>query len=280
MARLPKATISAVALKSILLLLSFLCLTIAAIVGLIGSYKVDAVRRNLAQADATRDAAERQRLTQETQLKTREMAVAGEEAKIVEAENRAAKVETELVQLQKEKTEWQAKLDEKQNEIASLQKRIEQTEPAIKASEKPSVAATSKEQPTAARPSLETKPEHLQNTPTPRQRPKEPETVTIKGPTIAVTPGASSSAKGPATYAPAPEYPREPRLNGIKGRGVCAVAVDPRSGLVIEASMEQSTGNGMLDNAAVTAFRKWQFKPGTVSRVRIPVEFTLSGATQ
>jgi TonB family protein len=274
----PKATSSAVALKSILLLLSFLCVTSAAIVGLIGSYRVDALRRNL--ANAAPDAAERQRVTQEMQLKTREIAVAGEETKIAEAENRAAKVEAELLQLQKEKTDWQAKLEEKQNEIGSLQKRIEQAEAAVKPPEKPSAAATPKEEPTAARPSLEIKPEHVEETTAPRQRPKKQETVTIKGPTVAVTPGTISSAKGPATYAPPPEYPREPRLSGIKGSGVCVVAVDPRSGEVIAASMEQSTGNGMLDNAAVTAFRKWQFKPGTVSRVRIPVEFTLTGTTQ
>ena len=259
-----KDRISAVTLRSTLLLLSFLCVTVAAIVGLIGSYRVDAVRRNLAQPDATQDAAERQRVTQEAQLKTREIAVAGEEAKIAEGENRAAKVEAELMQLQKEKTEWQVKLEEKQNEIASLQKRIEQTEPAVKPSEKPSPGATSKEQPTAARPSLETRPE---------------ETVTVKGPTVAVIPGTISSAKEPATYAPVPEYPREPRLNGIKGSGVCVVAVDSRSGLVIAASMEKSTGNGLLDNAALSAFRNWRFKPGTVSKVRIPVEFTFGGTT-
>ena len=274
-----KDRISAVTLRSTLLLLSFLCVTVAAIVGLIGSYRVDAVRRNLAQPDATQDAAERQRVTQEAQLKTREIAVAGEEAKIAEGENRAAKVEAELMQLQKEKTEWQAKLEEKQNEIASLQKRIEQTEPAVKPSEKPSPGATSKEQPTAARPSLETRPEHVEETTAPPRRPTGQETVTVKGPTVAVIPGTISSAKEPATYAPVPEYPREPRLNGIKGSGVCVVAVDSRSGLVIAASMEKSTGNGLLDNAALSAFRNWRFKPGTVSKVTIPVEFTLGGTT-
>ena len=81
-----KDRISAVTLRSTLLVLSFLCVTVAAIVGLIGSYRVDAVRRNLAQPDATQDAAERQRVTQEAQLKTREIAVAGEEAKIAEGE--------------------------------------------------------------------------------------------------------------------------------------------------------------------------------------------------
>src|SRR5437899_13014121 len=122
---LPKSTISAVTPK-IIVMLAFLCLLIAAIFGLLGSYRVDALRTEVASANAARDAAEHRRVTQETELKTREMAVAGEEARIAEAENRAAKIETELAQLQKEKTELQTKLEEKQNEIDSLQKRSEE----------------------------------------------------------------------------------------------------------------------------------------------------------
>ena len=43
--------------------------------------------------------------------------------------------------------------------------------------------------------------------------------------------------------------------------------------------MEQSTGDPTLDKSAVNAFRKWRFKPGTVSKVRIPIEFTMAGAS-
>ncbi|PYJ38148.1 MAG: hypothetical protein DME81_06315 [Verrucomicrobia bacterium] len=43
--------------------------------------------------------------------------------------------------------------------------------------------------------------------------------------------------------------------------------------------MEQSTGDSTLDKSAVRAFRKWRFKPGTVSKVRIPIEFTMTGAS-
>jgi len=87
---------------------------------------VDALRADIANANAARDAAEHRRVTQEADLKTRETAVAGEEAKIAEAQNKAAKAGAELAQSQKEKTELQTKLEAKQNEIASLQKRIEE----------------------------------------------------------------------------------------------------------------------------------------------------------
>ncbi|PYJ24375.1 MAG: hypothetical protein DME91_09120 [Verrucomicrobia bacterium] len=61
--------------------------------------------------------------------------------------------------------------------------------------------------------------------------------------------------------------------------GVCIVSVDPASGNVTGASMERSTGDSTLDKSAVNAFRKWRFRPGTVSKVRIPVEFTMTGAS-
>jgi outer membrane biosynthesis protein TonB len=34
-----------------------------------------------------------------------------------------------------------------------------------------------------------------------------------------------------------------------------------------------------LDNAATGAFRQWRFRPGTVSKVNIPITFTMTGAS-
>jgi TonB family protein len=55
-------------------------------------------------------------------------------------------------------------------------------------------------------------------------------------------------------------------------------SVDPSSGLAVDAMMEQSIGNLILDNSTVSAFRRWRFKPGTPARVRIPITFVLTGA--
>lgn len=216
------------------------------------------------------------------------------------AEYRAAKAGAEIAQLQKEKRELQAKVVANQNEIASLQKRIEGGVAATKPSKNPSVepapkqqstplppsleiklgAASTPEQPTPPPPSPEIKPEHLEETTPPPQRPKRQKMTPIKAPQVAGQPGTMSisSAKALATYAPAPPYPSKARLDGITGSGVCVVSVDPGTGNVTEALMAQSTGNQTLDKATVSAFRRWVFKPGKVSTVRIPVDFTLTGA--
>src|SRR6266480_1429665 len=175
----PRTRISGITPK-IIVVLAFVFLMIAAIFGVAGSYRVDALRADVANANAARDAAEHRRVTQETELKTREMAVAGAEAKIAEAENRAAKVGAELAQLQKDKAELQTKLGTNQNEIASLQKRIEEAGMAVKPSETPGAPSTPEEQPTPTRPSLEIKPEHVEETTPPPQRPKRQKTASIK----------------------------------------------------------------------------------------------------
>jgi TonB family protein len=86
-----------------------------------------------------------------------------------------------------------------------------------------------------------------------------------------------SAAKAVATYAPRPQYPQEARSHRIAGSGVCVVSVDPASGSVIKASMAQSTGSPLLDKSVLSTVRTWKFKPGKVSKVSIPVEFTMTG---
>ena len=88
-----------------------------------------------------------------------------------------------------------------------------------------------------------------------------------------------SSAKVLALSAPRPEYPYEARRQCITGEGIVAMTVDPGSGQVTGVSMAKSTGSPFLDNAAVAGFRKWRFKPGTVSSVQCPITFTLAGAS-
>jgi TonB family protein len=85
------------------------------------------------------------------------------------------------------------------------------------------------------------------------------------------------TAKVAAISAPRPEYPYEARREHATGSGVAILHVDPASGLVTSASMAQSTGNAILDNATLGAFKRWRFRPGTVSVVRTPITFTLSG---
>jgi TonB family protein len=85
---------------------------------------------------------------------------------------------------------------------------------------------------------------------------------------------AVSSAKAVTTYAPRPDYPEEARSHHIAGSGVCLVLVDPFSGNVTNASIAKSTGSPVLDKSVLRTLRTWKFKPGTVSQVSIPIEFT------
>ena len=125
------------------------------------------------------------------------------------------------------------------------------------------------------------KPQYVEETTPPRKKPQAQKKFTpIKAPQAAGRPGTMSisTAKALATHAPRPEYPYEVRSRHITGRGVCVVEVDAGSGSVTSASMASSIGNPILDNAALSAFRQWRFKPGSVSKVRIPITFTTTGA--
>jgi len=129
-------------------------------------------------------------------------------------------------------------------------------------------------------PEPEIKPEYVEERTPPPKQPKG-KIAPIKAPTVAGRPGVMSisNAKALATYAPRPQYPYEARSRHVTGSGVCVVSVDPGSGSVTDASMAQSIGNPILDNAAVSAFKQWRFKAGTVSKVRIPITFTMTGAS-
>src|SRR2546429_9624562 len=108
----PESRVSAVTPKIILLLLSYLFLVSAAIFGLVGSYRVDALRTDLAKANAARDAAEHR----ETELKTRETAVAGAEAKNAEGEKKGKKTQKKNLTLPREKEGMESELDAKPKE--------------------------------------------------------------------------------------------------------------------------------------------------------------------
>ena len=85
--------------------------------------------------------------------------------------------------------------------------------------------------------------------------------------------------KALAISAPRPAYPYEARRRQITGYGVAILDIDPVNGDVIGAAMSQSTGSPILDDSTLSALRRWRFKPGTPVRVRVPITFTLTGAS-
>jgi TonB family protein len=82
-------------------------------------------------------------------------------------------------------------------------------------------------------------------------------------------------ARAVAISAPYPEYPYAARRARITGRCLVEMHVDSSTGLVTEAVMAESSGHAILDNAALSACRRWRFKPGTVARARLPITFAM-----
>jgi TonB family protein len=82
-----------------------------------------------------------------------------------------------------------------------------------------------------------------------------------------------SSAQALAVSAPLPEYPYQAKHANVTGSGVCVMIIDTASGKVTNAMMAQSTGNAILDKVTTETFRRWRFKPGSVSQVRVPITY-------
>src|SRR5438045_2779846 len=83
-----------------------------------------------------------------------------------------------------------------------------------------------------------------------------------------------------AVSAPRPEYPYEARRSKITGSGIVAITIDVVTGAVADAVMLQSIGNPILDNAAVSALRRWKFKRGiAISKAWIEITYTMTGAS-
>jgi TonB family protein len=97
--------------------------------------------------------------------------------------------------------------------------------------------------------------------------------------TIPPTASAQSStmsiaaARKLSINAPAPKYPYALATRGIGGKGMVEVSIDPKTGAVTSARMLRSTGQDLLDQSALKAFRQWHFRSGTIPNVKIPIEF-------
>jgi len=126
----------------------------------------------------------------------------------------------------------------------------------------------------------EQQPEFVEEKPTPppKRPPSTKPVAPIARPTTAGPAGPAPSGKAAMIFKPRIQYPYEARRSKITGSGTIVVSVGP-DGSVTSCSMGASTGSPILDNAATSAFRSARFKPGTVPRVKIPITFTLTGAS-
>lgn len=79
-----------------------------------------------------------------------------------------------------------------------------------------------------------------------------------------------------------PSYPPEEQRRGVQGTAVLVASID-EAGVVVDAQVEQSSGNRNLDREAIKTVRNWYYSPAVsggkpvASRVRVPVKFSLQG---
>jgi len=83
--------------------------------------------------------------------------------------------------------------------------------------------------------------------------------------------------KATVVYAPRPLYAYEARRQRVTGSGVALLTIDQTSGTVTDVLMTQSCGNVILDNSTRDALRRWRFKAGSVTKVQVPITYTLMG---
>lgn len=100
------------------------------------------------------------------------------------------------------------------------------------------------------------------------------------GPDIEIVPYYKVEVKPQPIFQQKPRYPDLARRAGIEGQAVIKALVDI-DGSVMEVQILKSSGNQMLDEAALAAARQWKFSPAKQRDkfvrvyVSIPVNFRL-----
>jgi protein TonB len=100
------------------------------------------------------------------------------------------------------------------------------------------------------------------------------------GPDIEIVPYYKVEVKPKPIHQAKPRYPDLPRRAGIEGQAVIKALVDI-DGSVMDAQILKSSGNQMLDEAALAAARQWKFSPAKQRDkyvrvyVSIPINFKL-----
>jgi TonB family protein len=78
-----------------------------------------------------------------------------------------------------------------------------------------------------------------------------------------------------AVVSPPAGYPPEAQQKNMSGSGLYELQID-KSGKTAAVKVVRSAGQAVLDKAAKSAFLKWRFKPGTLTRVTTPVSWSVN----
>jgi TonB family protein len=79
----------------------------------------------------------------------------------------------------------------------------------------------------------------------------------------------------PVYYAPRPDYPDVARKQRLEGSGVAEIHINS-DGTVASVNMLRSTGQKILDEAAMRGFSRWRFPPHSLNVVRVPIQYRAS----
>jgi TonB family protein len=79
--------------------------------------------------------------------------------------------------------------------------------------------------------------------------------------------------------------PTQPSMASIKaggngtGHGLFIIDFDYKTGQAVAVHVVRSTGSAKLDATTMATLKKWRVKqPGTVTRVKVPITYTIEGA--
>jgi TonB family protein len=79
-------------------------------------------------------------------------------------------------------------------------------------------------------------------------------------------------------FAPQPWYPEEARRNRLTGSGQFRIHFDGQ-GRVATVDTVRTTGQRLLDNAAIITLKRWRATPGTPHTLVVPITFTKPSIT-
>ena len=85
-----------------------------------------------------------------------------------------------------------------------------------------------------------------------------------------------SEYKGICIYHPEPNWWGLAR-QGMHGKVVCRLTIDPKTGDVTEVKVLRKTVYGQFNAAIVLTAFKWKFRPGTITQATVPFELYVKG---
>ena len=74
------------------------------------------------------------------------------------------------------------------------------------------------------------------------------------------------------------DYPYAARARRMTGHGVFDIWFDLKTGLATQVKILRSTGNPLLNEAAIKGLSRWRAKPGKLSHMQVPVSFALKSS--